>query len=47
MAFVPTFVKIRQEQGDRAAFILARSIQFWLLVILGLLTLFVLLFPRP
>jgi putative peptidoglycan lipid II flippase len=30
MAFVPTFVKIRQEQGDKAAFILARSIQFWL-----------------
>jgi putative peptidoglycan lipid II flippase len=46
MAFVPTFVKIRQEQGDKAAFILARSIQFWLLVILGLLTLFVLLFPK-
>ena len=25
MAFVPTFVKIRQSEGDRAAFTLARS----------------------
>ncbi len=46
MAFVPTFVKIRQQQGDRAAFALARSIQFWLLLILGLLTILVLLFPK-
>ncbi|MDY0225205.1 MAG: murein biosynthesis integral membrane protein MurJ [Desulfomicrobium apsheronum] len=46
MAFVPTFVKIRQSEGNEAAFVLARSIQFWLLVILGLLTVFVLLFPK-
>lgn len=46
MAFVPTFVRLRQEQGDRAAFVLARSIQFWLVVILGILTLLVLLFPK-
>lgn len=46
MAFVPTFVRIRQEQGDRAAFILARSIQIWLALILGVLTLGVLLFPK-
>ncbi len=46
MAFVPTFVKVRQEEGDRAAFILARSIQFWLTLILGMLILFVLLFPE-
>ncbi|NCD26315.1 MAG: murein biosynthesis integral membrane protein MurJ [Deltaproteobacteria bacterium] len=46
MAFVPTFVRIRQEQGDRAAFILARSIQIWLVLILGVLTLGVLLFPK-
>ena len=46
MAFVPTFVKIRQSEGDGAAFVLARSIQFWLLIILGLLTVFVLLLDR-
>jgi len=46
MAFVPTFVRMRQEQGDQAAFALARSIQFWLVLILGLLTVFVLLFPK-
>ena len=34
MAFVPTFVRVRKEEGDQAAFTLARSIQFWLLVIL-------------
>jgi putative peptidoglycan lipid II flippase len=46
MAFVPTFVRTRQEQGDQAAFTLARSIQFWLLAILGVLTVLVLLFPK-
>lgn len=46
MAFVPTFVKTRQQEGDKAAFTLARSIQFWLLIILGLLTILVLIFPE-
>ncbi len=46
MAFVPTFVRTRQEGGDQAAFTLARSIQFWLLAILGVLTVLVLLFPK-
>ncbi len=46
MAFVPTFVKIRQEQGDKAAFVLARSVQLWLALILGVAVLFVLLFPK-
>lgn len=46
MAFVPTFVKTRQEKGMEAAFVLARSIQVWLVLILGLLTLLVLLFPQ-
>ena len=46
MAFVPTFVRVRKEEGDQAAFTLARSIQFWLLVILGGLTLLVVLFPQ-
>lgn len=46
MAFVPTFVKVRQERGDAAAFVLARSIQIWLVVILGVLILAVLFFPR-
>ena len=46
MAFVPTFVKIRQEEGEAAAFTLARSIQVWLVGILGVLTVGVLLFPK-
>lgn len=46
MAFVPTFVQIREKEGDQAAFTLARSIQLWLLFILGGLTLLVLLFPK-
>lgn len=46
MAFVPTFVKIRQEEGEAAAFTLARSIQVWLVIILGVLTVGVLLFPK-
>lgn len=47
MAFVPTFVTTRREEGDEAAFVLARSIQFWLAIILGGLVLFVLFFPKP
>ena len=46
MAFVPTCVRVRKEDGDQAAFTLARSIQFWLLVILGGLTLLVVFFPQ-
>ena len=46
MAFVPTFVKTNQEQGKEAAFVLARSVQVWLLGILGILTLLVFLFPK-
>lgn len=47
MAFVPTFVKVRMEEGDAAAFALARSIQIWLLGILGALTCVVIVFPQP
>ncbi|HCF05638.1 MAG TPA: murein biosynthesis integral membrane protein MurJ [Desulfomicrobiaceae bacterium] len=46
MAFVPTFVKVRSESGVQAAFTVARSVQLWLLGILGLITLGVLLAPQ-
>ncbi len=46
MAFVPTFVKIRAESGVHAAFVVARSVQVWLLGILGVLTVAVLLAPE-
>lgn len=46
MAFVPTFVKTKEEQGQEAAFVLARSVQVWLLAILGVLTLVVFFFPK-
>lgn len=46
MAFVPTFVQTRQEKGDEAAFVLARSVQLWLAAILGVVVILVLLFPK-
>lgn len=46
MAFVPTFVKVRAESGVQAAFTVARSVQLWLLGVLGLLTLGVLWAPE-
>ncbi len=38
MAFVPVFSRVRKEQGDAAAFEMARSSMLWLLLILGALT---------
>jgi len=46
MAFVPTLVRVRSTQGTEAAFVLARSVQLWVLAILGLLTLVVILAPE-
>ncbi|WP_461211447.1 murein biosynthesis integral membrane protein MurJ [Desulfocurvus sp. DL9XJH121] len=39
MAFVPVYTRIREEDGEPEAHALARSMLFWLLVILGVLTL--------
>jgi putative peptidoglycan lipid II flippase len=47
MAFVPVFTRIRQVQGDEDAFILARSIQVWLLIILGVIVLLAMFFAEP
>ncbi|WP_432738446.1 murein biosynthesis integral membrane protein MurJ [Maridesulfovibrio sp. FT414] len=47
MAFVPVFSRIRQEQGDEAAFAMARSAMVWLLIILGGLTLLAIIFAKP
>lgn len=38
MAFVPVFSRVRKEQGEGAAFEMARSAMLWLLLILGTLT---------
>ena len=47
MAFVPVFTRTRQTGGDRDAFILARSVQVWLLIILGVIVLAAMLFAEP
>jgi putative peptidoglycan lipid II flippase len=47
MAFVPVFTRTRQVRGDEEAFILARSVQVWLLIILGVIVLLAMLFAEP
>lgn len=47
MAFVPVFTRVRQDKGDEAAFILARSVQIWLIAILGVIVLTAMLFAEP
>jgi len=37
MAFVPVFTRTKNEQGLGQAFLLARSVQVWLLIILGII----------
>ncbi len=46
MAFVPVFSRVRREQGEQAAFEMARSAMTWLLIILGVLTLLAILFAK-
>ena len=47
MAFVPVFSRVRREQGEQAAFEMARSTLTWLLIILGCLTLLAIVFAKP
>ncbi|MFP4085068.1 MAG: murein biosynthesis integral membrane protein MurJ [Desulfonatronovibrio sp.] len=47
MAFIPVFTKIRNSQGDPEGFILARSVQLWLLIIVGVITLLAIIFAAP
>jgi putative peptidoglycan lipid II flippase len=47
MAFVPIFSRLREEEGDEAAFAMARSVLVWLLSILGVVTLLAIAFARP
>ncbi|WP_291318877.1 murein biosynthesis integral membrane protein MurJ [Desulfonatronospira sp.] len=47
MAFVPVFTKIKKESGAERAFALARSVQIWLLLILGGITLLAVFFAAP
>jgi putative peptidoglycan lipid II flippase len=47
MAFIPVFTRANQKEGKERAFCLARSVQFWILLVLGLIILLVLLFPMP
>jgi putative peptidoglycan lipid II flippase len=47
MAFVPVFTRMRQTDGDEAAFVLARSVQVWLLIILGVIVLAAMVFAQP
>ncbi len=47
LAFVPVFTKTKNSRGHEAAFALARSVQVWLLIILGALTFLALIFAAP
>lgn len=47
MAFVPVFSKIREEQGDDAAFAMTRATLVWLLGILSVITVLAILLARP
>lgn len=47
MAFVPVFTRTRQVQGNEQAFTLARSVQVWLLIILGAIVLLAMFFAQP
>ncbi len=47
LAFIPVFTKIKNSQGKDEAFILARSVQLWLLMIVGLITIMALIFANP
>ncbi|MBF0482993.1 MAG: murein biosynthesis integral membrane protein MurJ [Desulfovibrionaceae bacterium] len=47
MAFVPIFSRLREEEGDQAAFAMARSVLMWLLSILSVVTVLALAFARP
>jgi len=47
MAFVPVFSKIKNSQGTDEAFILARSVQLWLLIIVGIITTLAVIFAAP
>ncbi|CCO22967.1 murein biosynthesis integral membrane protein MurJ [Maridesulfovibrio hydrothermalis] len=47
MAFVPVFSRVRREQGEEAAFEMARSALVWLLIVLGGITLLAVVFAKP
>ncbi|MFN2343235.1 MAG: murein biosynthesis integral membrane protein MurJ [Desulfonatronovibrio sp.] len=47
MAFVPVFTKIKNNEGKNEAFALARSVQVWLLIIVGAITILAIIFARP
>lgn len=47
MAFVPVFTRTRNQQGDTQAFILARSVQLWIIIIVGGITLLAVALASP
>ncbi|MFZ5812268.1 MAG: murein biosynthesis integral membrane protein MurJ [Thermodesulfobacteriota bacterium] len=47
MAFVPVFSRLRETEGDAAAFAMARSAMVWLLAILSVLTVVAIFFAEP
>jgi putative peptidoglycan lipid II flippase len=47
MAFVPVFTRVEKEDGRDEAYVMARSIMAWLLIILGLITIAALIFASP
>ncbi|MFW6005022.1 MAG: murein biosynthesis integral membrane protein MurJ, partial [Desulfonatronovibrionaceae bacterium] len=47
MAFVPVFTRTRNDHGTRQAFILARSVQLWIIIIVGGITLLAVALASP
>ncbi|QLA16050.1 murein biosynthesis integral membrane protein MurJ [Desulfolutivibrio sulfoxidireducens] len=47
MAFVPVFSRLRESDGDQAAFSMARSAMVWLLLILSVITMAAIFFAAP
>lgn len=47
MSFIPVFSRVRAEQGESAAFVMARSTLLWLLAVVGGLTVLAEIFAHP
>ncbi|WP_031481702.1 murein biosynthesis integral membrane protein MurJ [Maridesulfovibrio frigidus] len=47
MAFVPVFSRVKNEQGQEAAFVMARSALAWLVLVLGVITVLAIVGAKP
>lgn len=47
MAFIPVFSSTKQEQGDAEAFVVARSVLFWLVLVLAVICTAAIIWAKP